>query len=181
MTAVVVHRHFRSLRPASPLLHLPCRLRPTIGAPLQTPITRYGSFTFYCTISRFSLTSSIVSAPLASSPTKDSPFISTTCRTNVWVFEVEFSQMEHLCRCKSSLRVFKFSSLSTQRYRYDCNGTQAQRWIINRGSTKVQIAGTNFCLDAGTSQWFNLSAIIELIICFYRPRKWCTAQDLAVL
>jgi hypothetical protein len=33
---------------------------------------------------------------------------------------------------------------------YDCNGTQAQRWIIKRGSTKVQIAGTNFCLDAGT-------------------------------
>jgi len=39
-------------------------------------------------------------------------------------------------------------------YRYDCNGTQAQRWIIKRGSTKVQIAGTDFCLDAGTSQWF---------------------------
>ncbi|KAF8960459.1 G-X-X-X-Q-X-W domain-containing protein [Flammula alnicola] len=34
---------------------------------------------------------------------------------------------------------------------YDCNGTPAQRWIVNRGSTKVQLAGTNFCLDAGTT------------------------------
>jgi len=33
---------------------------------------------------------------------------------------------------------------------YDCNGSQAQRWIIKRGSTKVQLLGTNFCLDAGT-------------------------------
>ncbi|KAF8157229.1 ricin B lectin domain-containing protein [Crassisporium funariophilum] len=34
---------------------------------------------------------------------------------------------------------------------YDCNNTPAQRWTINRGSTKVQLAGTNFCLDAGSS------------------------------
>ncbi|TFK65369.1 carbohydrate-binding module family 13 protein/putative endo-1,3-beta-glucanase, partial [Pluteus cervinus] len=33
---------------------------------------------------------------------------------------------------------------------YDCNGTNAQKWIINKGETKVQVAGTNFCLDAGT-------------------------------
>jgi len=26
--------------------------------------------------------------------------------------------------------------------------------MIKRGSTKVQLAKTNFCLDAGTSQWF---------------------------
>jgi len=33
---------------------------------------------------------------------------------------------------------------------YDCNGTQAQRWIINSGSlSQVQVAGTNFCLDIG--------------------------------
>ncbi|KAJ3516408.1 hypothetical protein NLJ89_g1150 [Agrocybe chaxingu] len=34
---------------------------------------------------------------------------------------------------------------------YDCNDTPAQRWFITRGSTKVQLAGTNFCLDAGSS------------------------------
>lgn len=33
---------------------------------------------------------------------------------------------------------------------YDCYGTQRQRWVINRGGTKVQLAGTNFCLDAGS-------------------------------
>ncbi|KAF9475158.1 hypothetical protein BDN70DRAFT_841310 [Pholiota conissans] len=34
---------------------------------------------------------------------------------------------------------------------YDCNGTKAQKWFVIRGSTKVQLAGTNFCLDAGSS------------------------------
>ena len=32
--------------------------------------------------------------------------------------------------------------------RYDCNGTAAQSWIVSGG--KVQVAGTNFCLDAGS-------------------------------
>jgi hypothetical protein len=36
---------------------------------------------------------------------------------------------------------------------YDCNGTGAQRWVINEGSTKVKLAGTNFCLDAGSSEF----------------------------
>ncbi|KAF8962504.1 G-X-X-X-Q-X-W domain-containing protein [Flammula alnicola] len=34
---------------------------------------------------------------------------------------------------------------------YDCNGTPAQSWTLYRGSTKVQVTGTNFCLDAGSS------------------------------
>ncbi|KAJ3552592.1 hypothetical protein NM688_g4073 [Phlebia brevispora] len=34
---------------------------------------------------------------------------------------------------------------------YDCNGTGAQNWVINSGSTAVQVAGQNFCLDAGDS------------------------------
>ncbi|KAJ3554495.1 hypothetical protein NM688_g3080 [Phlebia brevispora] len=32
---------------------------------------------------------------------------------------------------------------------YDCNGTGAQNWVINSGVTAVQVAGTNYCLDAG--------------------------------
>ena len=32
---------------------------------------------------------------------------------------------------------------------YDCNGTGAQNWIVNRERTEVQLAGTKFCLDAG--------------------------------
>ena len=38
-------------------------------------------------------------------------------------------------------------------FRYDCNGTRAQDWWIFNGSTKVRLAGTNFCLDAGTCRW----------------------------
>ncbi|KDR84330.1 hypothetical protein GALMADRAFT_237117 [Galerina marginata CBS 339.88] len=34
---------------------------------------------------------------------------------------------------------------------YDCNGTGAQKWVLNRENTKVQVAGTNFCLDAGST------------------------------
>lgn len=37
---------------------------------------------------------------------------------------------------------------------YDCNGTGAQKWVLQRGSTKVKLAGTNFCLDAGSSKLF---------------------------
>ncbi|KAF4573643.1 hypothetical protein EYR36_008161 [Pleurotus pulmonarius] len=32
---------------------------------------------------------------------------------------------------------------------FDCNGSAAQSWLISPGSTKVQLANTNFCLDAG--------------------------------
>jgi len=34
---------------------------------------------------------------------------------------------------------------------YDCNGTRAQDWLLQRGSTKIRLAGTNFCLDAGST------------------------------
>ncbi|KAF5336494.1 hypothetical protein D9611_006744 [Ephemerocybe angulata] len=34
---------------------------------------------------------------------------------------------------------------------YDCNGTPAQNWLLNHGSTKIQRSGTNFCLDAGSN------------------------------
>ncbi|KAF9456845.1 ricin B lectin domain-containing protein [Collybia nuda] len=34
---------------------------------------------------------------------------------------------------------------------YDCNGTQAQKWAVQRGNTKVKLSGTNYCLDAGST------------------------------
>ncbi|KAF6751003.1 carbohydrate-binding module family 13 protein [Ephemerocybe angulata] len=34
---------------------------------------------------------------------------------------------------------------------YTCNGNPVQNWLLNRGSTKVQLSGTNFCLDAGSN------------------------------
>ena len=43
------------------------------------------------------------------------------------------------------------TSIDTTTSSYDCNGTPAQQWEINNGQTAVQVAGTNFCLDAGDS------------------------------
>ncbi|KIK00841.1 carbohydrate-binding module family 13 protein, partial [Laccaria amethystina LaAM-08-1] len=37
---------------------------------------------------------------------------------------------------------------------FDCNGSSAQRWNIARGTTRVQLTGTNFCLDAGLPSQF---------------------------
>ncbi|EDR09941.1 carbohydrate-binding module family 13 protein, partial [Laccaria bicolor S238N-H82] len=34
---------------------------------------------------------------------------------------------------------------------YDCNGTGAQKWVLSKGSTKILVAGTNYCLDAGSA------------------------------
>ncbi|KAL7413806.1 ricin B lectin domain-containing protein [Mrakia frigida] len=33
---------------------------------------------------------------------------------------------------------------------YDCNGSGAQLWVWNQADTKVKLAGTDFCLDAGS-------------------------------
>lgn len=34
---------------------------------------------------------------------------------------------------------------------YDCNGSNAQQWVIRSGTGQIRVAGTNFCLDAGSS------------------------------
>lgn len=34
---------------------------------------------------------------------------------------------------------------------YQCNGTGAQKFAIQRGDGKFQVAGTNFCVDAGVN------------------------------
>ncbi|PPQ75089.1 hypothetical protein CVT24_010154 [Panaeolus cyanescens] len=34
---------------------------------------------------------------------------------------------------------------------YDCNGTPAQMWAIRRGGQQLKVAGTNYCLDAGSN------------------------------
>ena len=42
---------------------------------------------------------------------------------------------------------------------YDCNGTGAQQWVLNRGSTAVRLANTNLCLDAGSNSTYLHSPI----------------------
>ncbi|TFK65365.1 carbohydrate-binding module family 13 protein [Pluteus cervinus] len=34
---------------------------------------------------------------------------------------------------------------------FDCNTSYNEQWVIKKGETKVQVAGTSFCLDAGSS------------------------------
>ncbi|KXN87394.1 Endo-1,4-beta-xylanase A [Leucoagaricus sp. SymC.cos] len=34
---------------------------------------------------------------------------------------------------------------------FDCNGTPAQNWVIQPGTTQVKLAGYNLCLDAGVN------------------------------
>ncbi|KAF9447937.1 carbohydrate-binding module family 13 protein [Macrolepiota fuliginosa MF-IS2] len=34
---------------------------------------------------------------------------------------------------------------------YDCNHTAAQQWVVRLGSTTIQLANTNFCLDSITA------------------------------
>lgn len=72
---------------------------------------------------------------------------------------------------------------------YDCNGTGAQKWIINNGNTKVQVASTNFCLDAGSSEFYRRLSFVSssdlmLTIIFIDPASgvgmkiWTCFSDL---
>ena len=63
-------------------------------------------------------------------------------------------QMEHQYKCNYVIsEVFLSQTLF---HSYDCNGTAAQRWLIISSSGKIELAGTPFCLDAGTSAYRHL-------------------------
>ena len=66
--------------------------------------------------------------------------------------EVEFLPTEHLCKCENLCCAVHMLLGLTFVSSYDCNGSQAQSWIISGGSTLVQVAGTQFCLDLGIRQ-----------------------------
>ncbi|KAF5342539.1 hypothetical protein D9611_001229 [Ephemerocybe angulata] len=36
----------------------------------------------------------------------------------------------------------------------DCDGSASQRWILNPGDTRAELAGTGYCLDAGSGAQF---------------------------
>ncbi|EDQ98210.1 carbohydrate-binding module family 13 protein, partial [Laccaria bicolor S238N-H82] len=48
---------------------------------------------------------------------------------------------------------------------FDCNGSPAQRWNIFRGTTRVQLTGTNFCLDAGSPNQFRNGDKLKIFRC----------------
>ena len=70
---------------------------------------------------------------------------------------------------------------------FDCNNSPAQKWAISDGNTKVQVFGTNFCLDAGSSkrraQLYPRDFLKRMF--FHRaalsPSKRCWNEDLGML
>ncbi|KAF8914423.1 carbohydrate-binding module family 13 protein [Gymnopilus junonius] len=60
---------------------------------------------------------------------------------------------------------------------YDCNGTGAQKWVLNRGSTKVKVFGQNFCLDAGSSPANGVGMKIWQCYDDLRAQQWYYGPD----
>lgn len=123
------------------------------------------------------LTSSTVSVLQASSPIRASLSISISIKTNVLRFKVQSSPTEPPCSCRIVVALAYFFCLLIFWDRYDCNGVQGQRWTINRGSTKVQVAGTNFCLDGDACQWSDnqLCLLFYTDDVLYRSGRWHTS------
>ena len=67
------------------------------------------------------------------------------------MLQAQTSLMVPLFKCKDLFNIYCFTWLNLFRYSYDCNGTNAQKWVIKKGQTKVKVAGQNFCLDAGSN------------------------------
>ena len=60
--------------------------------------------------------------------------------------------------------------LLTSPFSYDCNGTAAQKWVLSSGTTSIQLAGTNYCLDAGSCEYcINVCVSIWLTRTFLAP------------
>ena len=67
---------------------------------------------------------------------------------------------------------------------YDCNGTAAQKWVLNSGTTSIQLAGTNYCLDAGSCTSFLCPAFaphVSRVRHLPSSRQRRPNEDLAVL
>lgn len=60
---------------------------------------------------------------------------------------------------------------------YDCNGTGAQMWVISRGSTKVRVHGTNYCLDAGSTPGNGVGMKIWQCYDNLPAQQWYYTQD----
>ncbi|TFK29187.1 G-X-X-X-Q-X-W domain-containing protein [Coprinopsis marcescibilis] len=63
---------------------------------------------------------------------------------------------------------------------YDCNDTGAQRWFLNFGGTRVQLAGTNFCLDAGSNPVNGAQMKIWQCYDNLPAQQWYLTQDFRI-
>ncbi|KAJ2922978.1 hypothetical protein H1R20_g14118, partial [Candolleomyces eurysporus] len=61
---------------------------------------------------------------------------------------------------------------------YDCNASDAQNWYLERGSTKIRVAGPhNFCLDAGNPP-FHDGAKVKIWECVdVEAQQWYYTDD----
>lgn len=60
---------------------------------------------------------------------------------------------------------------------YDCNETNAQRWTISKGSTAVQVQGTNYCLDTGLNPGNGVKMKIWTCYSGSAPQSWYYTDD----
>ncbi|MCL6388895.1 hypothetical protein EXT55_22285, partial [Pectobacterium carotovorum subsp. carotovorum] len=60
----------------------------------------------------------------------------------------------------------------------DCNNSPSQNWMINNGNTRVQVAGQNYCLDAG-SEWPQVGTKLKIWQCFDNipAQSWFYTDD----
>ncbi|KAH6912142.1 G-X-X-X-Q-X-W domain-containing protein [Coprinopsis sp. MPI-PUGE-AT-0042] len=88
-------------------------------------------------------------APAPTPPTYRCPVADTAFDVTALTYKVVPWPMEPPYSCKYIPR--RFGAPLTTIGSYDCNDSDAQRWFLSYGATKVQLAGTNFCLDAGSN------------------------------
>ncbi|KAF5368698.1 hypothetical protein D9615_010311 [Tricholomella constricta] len=60
---------------------------------------------------------------------------------------------------------------------YDCNGSGAQKWILTKGNTQLRVAGTNFCLDAGSHPKNGVGMKIWTCYDNVEAQKWYYTDD----
>jgi hypothetical protein len=74
---------------------------------------------------------------------------------SAWMSELRNWLTVHPSKCMLlfSVRIIWSTTNLTWKNSFDCNGSGAQNWVIQQNSTKVQLAQSNFCLDAGSSKF----------------------------
>ncbi|KAJ9110960.1 hypothetical protein QFC20_002726 [Naganishia adeliensis] len=62
---------------------------------------------------------------------------------------------------------------------YDCNDTAAQKWVFTRGTTggQIRLAGSNYCLDAGSNPGNGIKMKIWTCYAGLGPQTWTFGTD----
>ncbi|KAJ7921823.1 G-X-X-X-Q-X-W domain-containing protein [Mycena leptocephala] len=87
-------------------------------------------------------------APLLECPQADTGFCPTGTIANLQTGPTTIQPVGYSNKCLDVRGAVFANGTPVQ---MQCNGSQAQKWIIKRGKGSVQVAGTSYCLDAGSS------------------------------